>query len=110
MGHLRFPHPSGNYTITYASGLTGQSLLENLPDNSRMAAVHFVAHLKPGATPASASTDLNLCSSTTRLLYFSALDGKPLNYALNAGWLNVWGKSSSLEWNYSFPVPSKSGM
>jgi hypothetical protein len=92
-------HPWGSYTISYPSGLSSQTLLENVPDNTCVATIHFLADQTPAAM------DLKLCTSRDHRLYFVSADKSPLGYALEGFWCNVWGKSASLEWGYAFPEP-----
>jgi len=104
-----FDHPRGNYVVAYPTGLSGQSLLENLPDKSHIAAIHFSADPKPGSTRPGASAQLELCTSRGHSLYFASSGLIPLNYALDASWHNRWSKSAHFEWNYFFPQPLNAG-
>ncbi len=100
-----FDHPRGKYSVAYPVGVTAQSLLENLPDNSSVAVIRFSADPAPGTTHSNAVMELKLLTAQNHLLNFTSETVVPLNYVLDSFWHNVWGNPAQFKWDYSFPTP-----
>jgi hypothetical protein len=99
-------NPRGTYTATYSTGVSSITLLENIPDNSPFATIHFSGEMTPGTAGPVTSTDLQLCSSSqNHWLHFIPSGNIPLSYTLECAWHNCWGPSSQFEWDFSFPPP-----
>jgi hypothetical protein len=75
-------HPKGRIEVKYASGVTAETRLEDLPDESLVATVTFVA-----GSGGSRKDYRIIANRTYRRLRF-ADDAMP--YTMTKGWLNYW--------------------
>jgi len=75
-------HPRGRIEMKYASGVTAESRLEDVPDRTLVATLTFVAeHFR------SAKVYQILADHTGRMLRFA---GEPMPFEMDKGWVNYW--------------------
>ena len=75
-------HPRGRVEVRYASGITVETRLEDVPDGILVATLTFVA-----GPSRSAKVYRILADHTGRMLRFA---GESMPFELNKGWVNYW--------------------
>jgi len=75
-------HRRGRVEVKYASGVTVETRLEDVPDGALIATLTFVAR-----PPRSVMVYRILADHTGRMLRFA---GEPMPFELDKGWVNYW--------------------
>jgi hypothetical protein len=75
-------HPEGSLEITYLSGVTRETRLEEVPDGTAIASVRFVA--QEGRSGAAYRI---VASRTARSLAF---EGEAMPFRMHKPWVNYW--------------------
>jgi hypothetical protein len=75
-------HPKGLVQVKYASGITPETLLEDLPDDSLVATVTFAAPDRR------VSKTYRILSNRTSM--YLAFEGDEMQFRMTRGWANYW--------------------
>ena len=82
-GNFFFEHPTGTSRVSYSKGITADSILEQLPHNSRIAEIVFTTADKS----ASATYSISSSDEDTRLKFES---DTPQSFEMDKSWEHYW--------------------